>query len=92
MCMKKLIILFSLICVGVLFFASCEHYENVTFAKENSKQYLIYEDSEYSKAAIFTASEYSTRPNEGDIKLGKYYSFPFTTYFYSDELNKPDYI
>jgi len=88
--MKKLI-LTVLLCINVCFFSSCTYYENVTFVERDSEQCLSYQGSTYHASEIFTASNYGT-PNDHDVELGIFYSFPFTTYFYSETAENPVYI
>lgn len=89
--MRKLI-LTVLLCLNVCFFSSCTYYENVTFVERNSQQCLSYQGSTYRASDIFTASKNYGTPNDQDVELGKFYSFPFTTYFYSDTAENPVYI
>ena len=89
--MKKLI-LTALLCINMCFFGSCSYYENVTFVERDAEQCLLYQGSTYYPSDIFTASTNHITPNDQDVKLGKFYSFPFTTYFYSETTESPGYI
>ncbi len=86
--MKK-IILTVLLCMNMCFLSSCTYYENVNFIERDTEQCLLYQGSTYYASDIFM--DYVT-PNDQDIKLGKFYSFPFTTYFYSETCESPVYI
>ncbi len=92
--MKKNVAI-MLLCIILLSFSSCKFYfENVSFVnkKEGSKSGIIYQNKEYSPSYMFTASKTPTNVYEDDIKIGMYYSFPFTTYCYSYTDVDPIYI
>lgn len=86
--MKKLI-LTVLLCINLFCFSSCAYYENVTFTEYDTEQCLLYQGSTYYASDIFKDR---TTPNDQDVELGKFYSFPFTTYFYSETTESPVYI
>lgn len=95
--MKKtifaILICFLLLCI--IFICSFSTYENVTFIERNGEQRLLYQDNEYYvfyALPTSTVTEYLSTANENDIKLGWYYSFPFSTEFYSNTADNPVYI
>ena len=82
----------SITCILLCLFASCSVYKNVTFVENNIEEYILYQSNEYYETSIFTATEYYGIENENDFELGWYYSFPFSTKFYSDNLENPVFI
>ena len=82
------------ILIGVPAFvcASCTASENVTVAQCDGQQCLLYQDEEYYASSVFTKIEDRSKVNERYITLGWYYSFPLSTYFYSETAEKPVYI
>ena len=89
----KRIIAICLLIYSILFsFTSCTTYENITFIENNNEKCLLYQENIYFEASIFDATEYYGTPNENDIELGWYYSFPFGTRFYSNKSESPLFI
>ena len=88
--MKKNIVI--MLCIIVFSMTSCTDYEDVTFIESGNSQHILYQNNQYYVTDIFTATKYYSVANENDVKLGWYYSFPFTTYFYSDRIDNPIYI
>ena len=77
------------------FLSSYTDYENVTFIEHGEGGRVSYRGREYHASSVFVSSVVTTdhsAANENDIKLGWYYSFPFTTYFYADTSENPTYI
>lgn len=88
--MKKCIAI--LLCIIPLLLSSCESYENMGYVYENEEKYLLYQNEKYYKSSIFTVTEHYGIANNNDVQLGWYYSFPFSTYSYSETSEKPIYI
>lgn len=96
--MKKyiiIIVIVAIVCailIGIV--SSCSQSENVTYIKatDETEHHLIYEENEYYAENIFTANLNSETPNQSDVKIGEYYSFPFFTEYYSYTDDGPDYI
>lgn len=92
--MKKVmivcLILLGLIVIGVV--GNYTAHENVTFVHSDDGRYVLYQANEYYPAPFFTATKYLNTANEGDVELGWYYSFPFSTRFYSYTSENPVYI
>lgn len=82
----------ALICISFLLLNSCTKYQNITFVENDKEQFLLYQGNEYYVTSLFTASEDYTIAHKNDVELGWYYSFPFSTRFYSDTDESPDYI
>jgi hypothetical protein len=93
--MKKYIIVCIIpvaLCLVVL--CSCTYSKNVTYIEPNDgkEKCLIYQEVEYYAQPIFTANGADGKPNQGDVEIGMYYSFPFGTNYYSYTDKSPDYI
>jgi len=88
----KRIIAFCITCIFLCLFSSCTTYENTTFIENDSEKYLLYQDKKYYETSVFTVTEEYGTKNENDIELGWYYSFPFSTQFYSENLESPVFI
>lgn len=89
---KLIILLLSIMCTIL---CSCTYTENVTYIKPNDDRenaYLIYQENEYYAEPIFSANGENGQPNQGDVEIGRFYSFPFGTDFYSYAFESPDYI
>ena len=92
--MKK-VILVCLILLGVIvigFVSTYTAHENVMFVDRDGGQSVLYQENEYYPAPFFTSTKYHNTANEGDVELGWYYSFPFSTRFYSYTSENPVYI
>jgi hypothetical protein len=87
----KKYIAFLIICATV-FLCACSSYENATFIDCGDGQCLVYQGEKYFAAPGFVTAEGFEHANADNIQLGYFYSFPFSTYFYSDTLEDPDYI
>lgn len=88
--MKKCIVI--LLCFTTLLLNSCTFHEGVNFVGEKEERALLYNDVKYYESDLFTVTERSGKPDENDIQLGWYYSFPFSTDAYSDTLEDPVFI
>lgn len=88
----KRIIAIGTMCIFLCFFSYCTTYEHITFIENNGEKHLLYQGNEYHETSIFTATKYYGIKNENDIELGWYYSFPFSTRFYSENLESPAFI
>lgn len=71
---------------------ACSDYsENVELIEGDSGSVLLYQGAEYYASRLFySISDHEL--NEKDIELGCYYSFPFSTRYYSDIREAPDYV
>lgn len=93
--MRRIIAINLMICIMLFSLVSCTAYRNITFIERNDEKYLLYQGNEYYESSIFTTTEgnvLTNEPNENDVELGWYYSFPFSTRFYSDKSENPLYI
>jgi len=89
--MKK-IIAFGITCIFLCLFSSCTTYKNITFIENDGEEYLLYQDKKYYETPIFNVTKNYGIENENDTELGWYYSCPFSTRFYSENLESPIFI
>ncbi len=90
--MKKRILALCIIVVIVLSLGACSDYsENVELIEGDGGGVLLYQGAEYYASRLFCGIM-DHELNEKDIELGWYYSFPFSTRYYSDTREAPDYV
>ena len=83
-----------IICIIPVILCSCTYSQNVTYIEPDygEEKNLIYQEIKYYAEPIFTANGDDGKPNQGDVKIGMHYSFPFGTNYYSYTNESPDYI
>lgn len=83
-----------IICIIPVILCSCTYSQNVTYIEpdDGEEKHLIYQEIKYYAEPIFTANGDDGKPNQGDVKIGMHYSFPFGTNYYSYTDESPDYI
>ena len=83
-----------MVCIVLVGFCSCSRSENITYMEttDGKEKRLIYQEDVYYPENIFTANDEYGKHNEGDVEIGTYYSFPFSTTYYSYTAERPDYI